>query len=56
MRFLIGVLTGIVLTAVVPQVGDFTRDSLNTVFASAQEATSPTAQDQLNRMVDKFTD
>lgn len=55
MRFLFGVLAGIVLTAVVPAVGDFTRDSLNTVFSQAQRATAPSVEDEFNKMVDKLT-
>jgi len=41
MRLLLGVLAGIILTALVPEVGDFTRDSLNDVFHNAQQAVEP---------------
>lgn len=54
MRFLFGVLAGIIVTAVVPAVGDFTRLSLNTMFDQAQEATAPSVEDELNKMVDKL--
>ena len=41
MNFVIGAIAGILLTALVPEVADFTRDSVRDVFYNAQQAVEP---------------
>jgi hypothetical protein len=55
MQFILGLAVGIVLTALVPTVGEFTRESLNTAFETAQQATEPSTQQKLEKLVDKYT-